>query len=164
MVLFPDEFRCSRSLGKRLRSGVYTQTLDQAFDTVMRCCAAPRHASDGTWITPEMFAAYANLHRLGFAHSVETWCAGKLVGGLYGVQLGSAFFGESMFSLATDASKTALATLVAACKRRSIRLIDCQMSTPHLQSLGARNISRREFIALLQQNARKEADFSWREA
>jgi leucyl/phenylalanyl-tRNA---protein transferase len=151
MVLFPDEFHCSRSLRKTLRSGKYQCALNRNFAAVIAACAAPRPKSEGTWITAEMASAYQELHRLGYAHSVEIYRDQRLCGGLYGVQLGGVFFGESMFSQARDTSKMALAHLVAHCKSVQIGLIDCQMPTAHLVSLGARAIARHEFCTLLQQ-------------
>lgn len=151
-VLFPDEFRCSRSLGKTLRNGGFESAIDRDFRGVIEACAAPRPQSIGTWITPEMMDAYIELHRRGFAHSVETWREGQLVGGLYGVRLGSVFFGESMFSRERDASKVALARLVEACRAAGIVLIDCQMSSAHLESLGARCIPRSRFQTLVREH------------
>ncbi|MFQ3786832.1 leucyl/phenylalanyl-tRNA--protein transferase [Halomonas sp. A29] len=150
MVLFPDELRVTRSLGKRLRNGGFRVTFDQQFEAVMTACAAPRSGQPGTWITTEMHAAYIALHRLGYARSVEVWQAGELAGGLYGVAIGSVFFGESMFSRASDASKVALVHLVRAMRAGGGRLIDCQMHTRHLASLGARDIARTEFINYLE--------------
>jgi leucyl/phenylalanyl-tRNA--protein transferase len=147
MVLFLDELHVSRSLGKVLRSGRFTVTFDRAFAEVMQGCAAPRDGEDGTWITPEMSQAYCGLHEQGYAHSVEVWHGGALVGGLYGVSLGRMFFGESMFSRQPDASKVALAHLVRLLGPWGFRLIDCQMATAHLASLGARQIPRAEFVA-----------------
>jgi len=150
MALFPDEFKISRSLAKTLRNADYEVRLDTAFDDVIRSCAGtPRDGQAGTWITAEMQQAYRALHRLGYAHSVEIWIAGKLAGGLYGIALGQAFYGESMFSHARDASKIALAHLCAHLKRRGFGIIDCQMKTAHLASLGARPIARRDFAARL---------------
>jgi len=151
MVLFPEEFKISRSLRKTLRSNIYEIRTDTAFEQVMRACAAPRGGQAGTWIHEEMIAAYTELHRMGMAHSVETWCEGELVGGLYGVGIGRMFYGESMFSRSTDASKAALARLAAQLCRWNFRMIDCQMSTPHLASLGAREIPRTEFIQRMQE-------------
>lgn len=151
-VLFPDEFRCSRSLAKTLRNGGFESVIDRDFRGVIEACAAPRPQSIGTWITPEMLEAYIELHRRGFAHSVETWREGQLVGGLYGVRLGSVFFGESMFSRERDASKVALARLVEACRAAGIVLIDCQMSSAHLESLGARCIPRSRFQTLVREH------------
>lgn len=150
MVLFPNEFKCSRSLVKTLRHKDYEVRLDTTFGAVMAACAAtPREGQNGTWISAEMQAAYGRLHELGFAHSVETWVGGRLVGGLYGIALGRAFYGESMFSHATDASKIALAHLCLHLRRLGFGIIDCQMETKHLASLGARPIARRDFIAHL---------------
>jgi leucyl/phenylalanyl-tRNA---protein transferase len=153
-VLFPEEFRCTRSLAKTLRNGGFTLSLDRDFAGVIDGCAAPRPASPGTWITSEMRAAYLELHRLGCAHSVEVSRAGTLVGGLYGVRLGGVFFGESMFSGARDASKAALAHLVALCRTNAIIAIDCQLPSRHLASLGTRTIPRAQFRALLREHAR----------
>jgi leucyl/phenylalanyl-tRNA---protein transferase len=147
MVLFVDELHVSRSLRKRLRSGVMTVTADRAFADVMGGCAGPRADADGTWITPAITQAYARLHRLGHAHSVESWIGDRLVGGLYGVSIGRVFFGESMFARESDASKVALAFLARQLQRWGFGLIDCQMSTAHLASLGAREIPRREFAS-----------------
>jgi leucyl/phenylalanyl-tRNA--protein transferase len=148
-VLFPREFRVSRSLAKTLRNRGFDTTVDRAFGEVMARCADPSLRPEGTWISPQMRAAYRRLHEAGFAHSVETWLDGQLVGGLYGVALGRVFFGESMFSTVRDASKVALKRLVDASLRRDTELIDCQVASPHLESLGARAIPRREFVARL---------------
>lgn len=150
MVLFPGELRVRRSLAKRLRNAGFRVTADRAFPRVVEACAAPRHHQPGTWITAEMQEAYTHLHHLGFAHSIETWSGERLVGGLYGVALGPVFFGESMFSLVPDASKVALVDLCRAMQAGGGRLIDCQMHTAHLSSLGARDIARREFIGYLE--------------
>lgn len=150
MVLFPDAIRISRSLSKRLRRRDYEVRLDKAFAAVVAACAElPRRGQNGTWIVTEMQAAYAELHRLGFAHSVETWIDGELAGGLYGVAIGRAFYGESMFARRTDASKIALAHLGAQLRSLGFGIIDCQMETTHLASLGAAPIPRAEFRALL---------------
>jgi leucyl/phenylalanyl-tRNA---protein transferase len=151
-VLFPDEFRLTRSLAKTLRNGGFTMSLDTDFEGVIDGCAAPRAASPGTWITSEMRAAYLNLHHLGCAHSVEIVRDGALAGGLYGVRLGGVFFGESMFSRERDASKAALAHLVAVCRRNNLAVIDCQLPSRHLASLGARAIPRTQFQALLHEH------------
>ncbi|HTO51606.1 MAG TPA: leucyl/phenylalanyl-tRNA--protein transferase [Burkholderiales bacterium] len=145
MVLFPEELRVTRSLAKTLRNKPHEVRFDTAFAAVMRECAAPRPGQGGTWIGPEMRAAYRKLHDLGYAHSVETWIDGELAGGLYGVAIGGAFFGESMFTRARDASKMALVGLVRRLAAAGFGLIDCQMHTAHLQSLGAREIPRAEF-------------------
>ena len=151
MVLFPGELKISRSLAKTLRNRCYEVRFDFGFGAVMAGCAEPRKGEAGTWISKGMLAAYDRLHRLGYAHSVETWIDGDLAGGLYGVALGRAFFGESMFSRARDASKIALAALVAHLKASGYGLIDCQMRTRHLESLGAREIPRRRFARLLEE-------------
>ncbi len=151
-VLLPHKLKISRSLRKVLRGGRYTVTLDRAFSAVVAACAGPRRANPGggTWITPEMSEAYGRLHEQGHGHSVETWRGDELVGGLYGVALGGAFFGESMFSHASDASKVALAHLVRQLEQWGFRFIDCQLPTPHLESLGAETIRRRHYLALLE--------------
>jgi leucyl/phenylalanyl-tRNA---protein transferase len=152
-VLFPSEFRLSRSLAKTLRNRGFESAVNRNFKGVIEACAAPRARSIGTWITPEMLNAYVELHRRGFAHSVETWLGGKLVGGLYGVRLGAVFFGESMFSLERDASKVALAHLVTLSLAQGIAVIDCQLASRHLERLGSRTISRPRFQALLREHA-----------
>lgn len=156
MVLFVDEFHPSRSLAKRMRRGGFEVTADRAFGDVLRACAAPRDGNSGTWLVPQMIRAYERLHEAGFAHSVEVWTDGELAGGLYGVALGRAFFGESMFARRTDASKIALARLVEQLARWQFPLIDCQMSTAHLASLGAREIPRAQFLKLIEPLVRKE--------
>jgi len=149
MVMFPAELKISRSLGKRLRRGDYEVRADTAFGAVMQACAAPRDGNPGTWITPQMVEAYEALHRAGHAHSLETWIGDELAGGLYGVALGRVFFGESMFTRATDASKIALAHLARQLERWGYGIIDCQMTTPHLARLGAREVPRAAFIRKL---------------
>jgi leucyl/phenylalanyl-tRNA--protein transferase len=161
MVLFPEEFHCSRSLTKTLRNGPYSSRVDGDFGATIRACAAPRRSGPDTWLNPDMIASYEQLHELGFAHSVETYDAGRLVGGLYGIALGEVFFGESMFSLERDASKVALARLVEECRARDIRVIDCQVASGHLASLGAREVSRAQFVALLRRYARRSPRGSW---
>lgn len=151
MVLFPQEFKVSHSLRKTLRNKPYEVRADSAFEQVMRACAAPRDGHHGTWIHDSMVAAYTALHRQGHAHSIETWIDGELCGGLYGVAIGRMFYGESMFSRRTDASKIALAHLAAQLARWNFGMIDCQMNTRHLASLGAREIPRAEFLARLQE-------------
>jgi len=150
-VLFPAEFRRSRSLEKSIRNRGYEVRLDTAFEAVVAGCAAPRQTEHGTWITPAMHHSYAQLHATGVAHSLEVWQGSELVGGLYGVAIGSVFFGESMFSRARDASKVALAHLVTECLARGVALIDCQMATDHLSSLGSRSIPRTAFEGLLRE-------------
>ncbi len=151
MVLFTDELRVSRSLRKRARAiarDAGTQVcLDRDFIGTMRACAAPRPGQDGTWITEDMIESYTRLHRRGLAQSVELWAAGAPIGGLYGVVLGRMFFGESMFSRQSDASKIALVALVGLLRNEHVPVIDCQQKTTHLASLGAREISRSEFCA-----------------
>jgi leucyl/phenylalanyl-tRNA---protein transferase len=151
MVLYPRELHVSRSLHRRLKRGDFVVTADSAFADVVRGCAAPREDQAGTWITRGMAAAYLRLHAAGFAHSIETWMDGELAGGLYGVALGRAFFGESMFTRRTDASKIALVYLVRHLERLGFGLIDCQMQTAHLASFGARDIPRRQFATELRE-------------
>ena len=148
-ILLPGEFKCSRSLAKTLRNRGFETAFDRDFAGVVSACAARREHSAGTWITPEMHAAYTELHAHGRAHSVEVRLNGELVGGLYGVLMGSVFFGESMFSRERDASKAALAHLVARGLVAGVTLIDCQLPTPHLRSLGSKPMNRREFSALV---------------
>lgn len=146
MVLLLDEFRVTRSLRKRLRQRAIEIRADTAFRAVIEACAmALRPGQSGTWITPEIVRAYTKLHELGYAHSVEAWRDGELVGGLYGVAIGRMFFGESMFALETDASKVALVHLVAILRERGFPMIDCQQETEHLASFGARPIPRAQF-------------------
>lgn len=151
MVLDVSEFRLHRSFKKILEKFRKTTNceirMDSAFEQVIQACStSPREGQAGTWIVPDMIAAYGELHRAGLAHSVETWVNGKLAGGLYCVALGKAVFGESMFSRSTDGSKIALAALVGFCRHHGIRQIDCQQNTRHLASLGAREISRDLFV------------------
>nr|AUN36961.1 leucyl/phenylalanyl-tRNA--protein transferase [uncultured bacterium] len=149
-VLFPGEFHCSRSLAKEIRRGGFSVTMDTAFPQVIQSCAkAPRKHEAGTWIVPQMQAAYIQMHELGYAHSIETWREGQLVGGLYGMCLGGMFFGESKFSSTADASKIALAALVAHCPVWGLALIDSQVANPHMLSLGARDITRTEYLCHL---------------
>ena len=161
MVLFPGEFNCSRSLGKTLRHGGFSTRVDRDFGATIRGCAAPRRAGPDTWLNSEMIDSYDQLHELGFGHSVETYRDDRLVGGLYGIQLGQVFFGESMFSLERDASKVALARLVEECRERDIQVIDCQVASTHLARLGARELSRSQFVALLRQYARRTPVGKW---
>ncbi len=166
MVVFVDEFQPARSLRRTLKrvheTGSWTVTLDQAFVQVMQACAAPRPGQDGTWITRDIIKAYHALHQAGHAHSVEVWAQRELVGGLYGVSIGRMFFGESMFTRASDASKCAYAALVAMLRRLDFSMVDCQQSTGHLASLGAREISRAEFLARLRSLCRLPGP-DWRE-
>ncbi|MBP6808669.1 MAG: leucyl/phenylalanyl-tRNA--protein transferase [Chromatiaceae bacterium] len=149
-VLLPNRVHISRSLAKTLRRGHFQITLDQAFHQVIGACAGLRRHGNGTWLVPMMIRAYQRLHRAGWAHSVEVWQDGDLVGGLYGVSLGRVFFGESMFSLVSDASKVALVHLCRTLEDRGYGLIDCQMATDHLLSLGALQIPRAAFTATLE--------------
>lgn len=149
MVLVPGAVRVTRSLAKRLRNGGFELRVDTAFRKVMRACAAPRAGESGTWISSVMVEAYSRLFEAGFAHSVETWRDGRLVGGLYGVAIGRMFYGESMFSREPDASKVALVRLAQQLQRWEFGLIDCQMETPHLASMGARTLPRADFTARL---------------
>ena len=161
MVLFPSALHVSRSLARRLRSGVFETRIDTDFAATIRACAAPRRSGPGTWINPAMIAAYEALYRAGYCHSIETYAGGRLVGGVYGLALGGVFFGESMFSTLADASKIALVRLAAECRARGIELIDCQVASAHLASLGAREIPRREFLTRLARLARREPTGSW---
>lgn len=149
-VLLPQQFHCSRSLARSLRTRGFMLYADRDFPAVVAACAAPRAGSPGTWITPEMQRAYCRLHERGHAHSYEIWRAGRLVGGLYGVRLGRVFFGESMFSRESDASKAALAALAEHSIPQHIELIDCQLASAHLRSLGSRPMRRRQFLSYLQ--------------
>jgi leucyl/phenylalanyl-tRNA---protein transferase len=150
LIFEPGRFHVSRSLRRTLNKKIFTVTFDRDFEGVIRACATvPRRGQHGTWITPEMQEAYIGLHRLGFAHSAESWFDGKLAGGIYGVSLGRVFFGESMFSTKTDASKAAMATLIDRLRDWKFDLFDAQMSTPHLKSLAGKEISRRVFLRRL---------------
>ncbi len=163
LVLFPEKLKVSRSLRKRLRRDEFRFTLDQAFEEVIDACAAPRGEERGTWITPEMREAYVRLHRLGHAHSAETWHDGELVGGLYGVAIGRVFYGESMFHRRSDASKVAFVRLVENLRRWNYALIDCQVHTGHLVRFGAEEIPRRQFVELLDRWCRETvAPDAWR--
>jgi len=146
LILIPEELRVSRSLRQIIKKGIYSVTMDVAFDMVIGNCAAGRgRKEEGTWITDEMIKAYNRLHELGYAHSVEVWRDGSLVGGLYGVAMGAVYFGESMFSEMKDASKVALVKLVGYLIEKGYQLIDCQVPTEHLISMGAKEVSREEF-------------------
>jgi len=146
MVLFPTELKVSRSLKKVIRNRQYEVRLDSAFTQVMHGCAQARRGQSGTWITPVMIAAYTQLHKMGVAHSAETWIDGELAGGLYGIALGRMFYGESMFTAVSDASKIAFVHLVWQLKRWGFGMIDCQMKTAHLATFGATEIPRPDFI------------------
>ncbi|HEY2685465.1 MAG TPA: leucyl/phenylalanyl-tRNA--protein transferase [Steroidobacteraceae bacterium] len=161
MVLFPAEFKYSRSLKKTVRAGIYASRLDFAFGDTIRGCAAPRTSGPDTWLNADMINSYETLHELGYGHSVESYRGEVLVGGLYGIQLGQVFFGESMFSRERDASKVAFARLVEECVLRDIKVIDCQVASAHLASLGAREVSRSQFSALLKAHARRTPRGKW---
>lgn len=148
-ILRPEALKVSRSLRRVLRRDGFRFSADRAFAEVMTACAAPRRYTSGTWITPEIREAYGHLHRLGWAHSIEVWQDETLVGGLYGVFIGRVFFGESMFSRVSDASKAALVRLVEHLQTRQLAFIDCQQATSHLQRLGAVTVPREEFLELL---------------
>lgn len=149
-VIYPGQVKISRSVRKSLRNKGYTFTFNKAFSRVIQACAEPRKQQHGTWITEEMFYAYIHLHDLGFAHSVDVWLNEELVGGLYGIALGKVFFGESMFSKTTDASKCGFAVLDAHLQAWGYKLIDCQVESPHMTTLGAQPIAREAFSNLLQ--------------
>ena len=152
-VLFPEKLHISRSLKKIIRKKVFTTSIDQAFEQVIFACAqSPRKDQDGTWITDDMQQAYIDLHRLGMAHSAECWLNGELVGGLYGIALGKVFFGESMFARQSNASKVAFVHLLDELKKDNYALIDCQVTTDHLLSLGAEEIPRELFLELIKQH------------
>ena len=164
-VFFPGDFHVSRSLGRRLRRGGFEVTMDTAFAEVMAACAGPRpqQPEGGTWLSPAMQSAYAELHRLGHAHSFEVWVGGVLAGGIYGVTVGAVFFGESMFSRVTDGSKIALACLTRHLHRLDYALLDCQVASDHLQSLGCRLVRRADFLELLAEYcARAISPDGWR--
>jgi leucyl/phenylalanyl-tRNA--protein transferase len=164
MVLFPGEFSVSRSLRKTLRNGPYVTRVDHAFGATIRECAAPRRSGPETWLNPDMIRAYERIFELGFGHSIETYLGNRLVGGLYGIRLGGVFFGESMFSREHDASKVAMSRLVDECRARDIQVIDCQVASSHLASLGAREVSRSEFVALLRRHVRRAPIDRWVES
>jgi len=151
LVLLPDDLRISRSLMQTINKGTFKVTMDTAFESVIKACATVHRKDDGeTWITSDMIDAYISLHKSGYAHSVESWYDGELVGGLYGISLGSAFFGESMFTKKSNASKVAFAFLVQQLSKWDFTVIDCQITTAHLKSFGAIEISRSEFLEQLQ--------------
>lgn len=159
MVLIPDMLKVSRSLRKTLRKNHFYFTVDRAFEQVLSECAKPRDKQSGTWITPTMHQAYVNLHKNGYAHSIEAWHQGELAGGLYGVAIGKVFFGESMFTRVTDASKSVFCFLADILRKNQVPLLDCQIYSEHLESLGACPISRRQFTEVLEIN-RQYPDFS----
>lgn len=172
MVLMTENFRVSDSLKKAMRKversmagdGRWQLRFDSDFEAVMRACAAPRKDGPGTWISDDIIAGYTGLHRLGYAHSSELWLDGELVGGCYGVSIGTMFYGESMFARVTDGSKIALAQLVAFLKARGVAMIDCQQETGHLASLGAAPISRRQFLAHLRRAIDAPQLVGWQDA
>jgi leucyl/phenylalanyl-tRNA--protein transferase len=156
-VLLPQHLKISRSLRKTIRKQKFSISINQAFDSVIQACSrTPRPGQNGTWITDEMYHAYVELHQAGYAHSVEAWHNQQLVGGLYGVAIGHVFFGESMFSHETDASKVAFVCFVKYLQKLGFQLIDCQIYTNHLQSLGAQSISRLKFMQLLHMYCKKD--------
>jgi leucyl/phenylalanyl-tRNA--protein transferase len=172
MVLYTDHFKISDSLAKTLRrversrcgGGRWNVKFDSAFEAVMRACAAPRKDGPGTWISDDIIAGYTGLYRMGYAHSSEVWLDGELVGGAYGVCVGHMFYGESMFARVTDASKVALAYLVAFLRNHGVRMIDCQQETAHLASLGAAPIPRARFLEHLRSAIREPAIGAWKVA
>lgn len=151
-VLYPAEVHISRRLQRVIRQRGFEVTADTAFAEVVEGCALPRKSQDSTWITPDMIHAYTRLHHMGVAHSIEVWRDGRLAGGLYGLALGKIFFGESMFSQATDASKVALVALCRQLGAREYALLDCQVTNPHLKTMGAVQLSRAQFQAVLRDN------------
>jgi leucyl/phenylalanyl-tRNA---protein transferase len=160
-VLYPEELHVSRSLRKKLRQGKFDITFDRAFQDVIEGCAGPRRYADGTWITTPMQEAYLKLHHVGIAHSVEVWQDERLVGGLYGLAMGRLFFGESMFSHTTDASKAGFVALVERLRDWRFKLIDCQMPTQHLASFGARTIARQTFAETLAKYLDEPSSARW---
>lgn len=161
LILLPDSFNCSRSFKKTLKKPFY-YSIDTAFSQVIKACATSSNRDNNTWITQEMLAAYTSLHHMGYAHSFEVWYDHKLVGGLYGLSLGSAFFGESMFHHVTDASKLALYYLCTTMKQWGFGLIDCQMPTTHLLKMGAQVISRSQFLHMLSSSLQQPSKIgSW---
>ncbi|MCW8853637.1 MAG: leucyl/phenylalanyl-tRNA--protein transferase [Gammaproteobacteria bacterium] len=151
-ILFPDKIKISRSLKKTLNKKTFEIKMDTAFADVMQACAGPRKDQPGTWITDDMFNAYQKLHQLGYAHSIECWQNNELVGGLYGIAIGQVFFGESMFSKVTDASKVALVYLCQYLTEHNFKIIDTQVHTSHLESMGAEMIPRDLFISILEEH------------
>ncbi|MFT0212951.1 leucyl/phenylalanyl-tRNA--protein transferase [Pseudomonas sp. F1_0610] len=161
MVLLPENLHVSKSLRKSLRKNIFEVTFNRCFTQVIQACAAPRGDEEGTWITEDIIQGYSQLHKLGYAHSVEVWQNHELVGGLYGIAMGKLFFGESMFSRVTDASKTGFVTLVQYLKQAGFVLIDCQMHTQHLSSLGASEISRSNFSSYLTRYLDQTTTMNW---
>lgn len=163
LVLFPDKLLVSHSLAKTLRKRKFSITIDRAFAEVVKACAMPRDEEAGTWITEGIFQAYVDLHKVGYAHSAEAWLNGELVGGLYGVAMGRVFFGESMFYKEANASKAVFASLVKLLGNWGYQVIDCQVSTRHLMNLGAEEITRSDFVTLLDQYCDQPPDpAAWR--
>ena len=157
LILFPKNIRISKSLNKKIKKNIYSVTMDKAFEKTIRSCAKPRkNGHEGTWLVDEMVDSYIKLHTLGYAHSIETWRKNKLVGGLYGVCLGKSFFGESMFSFESDASKIALVALSNHLEKQDFDLIDCQVTTNHLLSMGAIEIARNAFLDLILESVKKK--------
>lgn len=155
LVLFPQELKVSRTLRQTVKKGLYRVTSNVAFEDVIRSCAAiPRKGQEGTWITEDMIRAYIRLHQAGYAHSIEAWAGGELAGGFYGIILGRAFFGESMFAKKSDASKVAFVTYVTQLAEKDFAMIDCQVATDHLKRFGAREIPRADFMEHLQKALR----------
>jgi leucyl/phenylalanyl-tRNA--protein transferase len=161
MVLFPEEVKIQRSVARKLRDRRFRFTADQAFVQVLKACAAPGPGREDTWITGAMETAYNGLHEMGYAHSIEVWDGEELVGGLYGVGMGAVFFGESMFSRVSDASKMALVELCRFMQKRGSALIDCQVYSEHLESLGARELPRKRFVQLLERHC-EQTPGAWR--
>jgi len=155
-----DRFQVSRRVGRRIRRKEFTVTFDRCFEAVIAECAAPRAEESGTWITLDLKAAYVELHRRGFAHSVEIWQDSRLVGGVYGIALGAFFSGESMFHRVTDASKVALYHLVGRLKERGFSLLDVQQQSPHLQRMGATEMPRKDFLLRLDAALQERVTFS----
>ena len=154
-ILFPDELHIGKNMRKMIRRRQFDVTIDSAFEqTIIECSLRRNDPQTGTWITSDMISAYSKLHKLGFAHSVEVWLEGELVGGLYGISIGHVFFGESMFSLEPNSSKYALIVLIGLMKINRIQILDCQMESSHLNSIGARTIPRENFIKFLERDTR----------
>ncbi len=157
LVLYPDEINVSKSLKKKIRQNKFSIRINHAFEQTITACAKPRkNKHDGTWLVDEMIEAYIDLNALGYAHSIETWREDKLVGGLYGVSIGGSFFGESMFSVESDASKIALVALATHLNKYHFDLIDCQVTTDHLMKMGAVEISRNSFLDTIQNSVKRE--------
>ena len=164
LVIFPEQLHISKSLHKTLRRQVFQISMDTAFTEVIKACADPRSKETGTWLSPEMQTAYIRLYQEGYAHSIEAWQDNKLVGGLYGLAVGQVFFGESMFHTQTDASKVAFVSLIKQLSLWGYQIIDCQVHTPHLVSLGAEEMTRQRFSALLQQyHQRQPSATAWQQ-